>query len=217
MFYFLRVKYLFRRLHLVCAGLLLAGSAQAAPITYIFSGVTDGVLDGRFAAVSSGLQFFNPSQFKITANADTTSVTAHPLVPPSNVAYAVANQSVTIDVAGLGLFNLIDPGYTQLFTSNQVVLIGQLTQAPYFVGQTFAATSYDLRNSLAESTLNVTDRSVFYTDRGVLVLRDKFDVFDGKFSANFAAVPTPGTLCLLTSAIFVTGLVRRRTAPQKYI
>jgi hypothetical protein len=191
-------------------GLLLACVTQASPITYTISGVTDGTLQVPVFGSTSPVLFFNPSAFKITAVADTANVTPHPLLPSSIVAFAVANQKVTIEVSGLGLFNLIDPGYTQLFRSNQVIVIGQLTQSPYIVGQTFAAITYDLSGPLAETALNIPDKSIFYTDRGVLVLKDKFFVSDGKISAAIGAVPVPATIGLLMLPLLMIGAAAHR-------
>jgi hypothetical protein len=200
---------LLSRFSIASASLLTAGIVHAAPITYLFSGTTDGTLQDFSSGGAAPVQFFNPTGFKITAIADTANVTQHPLLPSPIVAYAVANQSVIIDVTGLGLFTLTNPGFTQLFGSSQSVLIGQLT-ATYFGGQTFAANGYDLRSSVTTSIFNMTDRNVFYTDRGVLVLANRRSVSDGKFSASVGTVPLPGTVALLVPSLLGISLLRVR-------
>jgi hypothetical protein len=201
---------LLSRFSIASASLLTAGTVHAAPITYLFSGTTDGTLQDFSSGGAAPVLFFNPTSFQITAIADTANVTQHPLLPSPIVAYAVANQSVIIDVTGLGLFTLTNPGFTQLFGSSQSVFIGQLLAAPYFGGQTFAANGYDLRSSVTTSTFNMTDRNIFYTDRGVLVLANRRSVSDGKFSASVGTVPLPGTVALLVPSLLGISLLRVR-------
>jgi hypothetical protein len=192
-------------------GLLLAlvsvlpfsDTAQAAPITYTFTGESgSGSLDGTS---------FTDRSFTITAHADTLAVL--------DFGGPLSNNSISasINIDGLGTFSFVSP--TQTFFNDGLDLPGFSRGEPPFL---------DLYSGPASATLNGWDMTTaigpvsgsaqllqwnafaILTSGGILRFDDGTTA--GSFAASLAAaaVPVPGAFLLFGSGLGALALTARR-------
>ncbi len=89
---------LFQLLGCLVVGLAACTSAQAAPITYIYSGTGTGTLDGAT---------FTNAAFTITGAADTVNIAPWPI--STNPPLRNPHLSTQIEIDGLGIFSITTP------------------------------------------------------------------------------------------------------------
>jgi hypothetical protein len=191
------------------AGLSLASTALAAPITYVLSGTANGSLYSTPVTATSLVQPFTSAAVTVTAISDTSSVQTLPSLPTDSVLRAF-NQSLTINVSGLGAFNLLLP----TFSTTEFVGVGSLRDILIrmpnnsLFGASIAPSSYNLQGSLAPlSAAMFNSLTVVGTDRGNLHLTF---LSEGSFSATMSAVPLPSTVSMMLLAMFVmVGFIRK--------
>jgi hypothetical protein len=191
-----------------CAMFLLAAAAQASPITYIFTGVGSGSLDG---------QSFEDATFSVSLLADTTTVS----VGASQASNAATTTDFTLGaLSGTfdGVQNSIIENTGSFGASFPIIVFGQSqSAAPFFVAEGLsnaAFPTYDLTSAFPLTSGPVSfDVQTFQTSAGDLT-------FDGISSLSFQAVtgvPEPATWSLMLVGVLGAGaamrLSRKRMAP----
>jgi hypothetical protein len=199
--YFLGTKSLFKYLLIASGAMAAVGAASATPIVYTFTGVASGNLYSTPVTATSLVQPINSAIVKVTAVADTNSVQQMPSAP-SDVVYQAFNQSLTIEVAGFGNFNVLTPSSTTEFIGVgplQDILIR--TPNGVVAGASLLPATYNLRTDLPPaSAAFFSNLTIIGTDRGNLHLQF---ASAGKFSATTSSIPLPGTLGLVLCSMFL--------------
>jgi hypothetical protein len=209
MSYVQRFDSVLKRAGLIFSGLLLAGAAQATPITYIFSGTATGSLYDTPVTATSLVQPFTAAAVTISAVSDTSSVQTMPSLPTDNV-FRAFNQSLTIDVAGFGTFIALLPTtstteFVGVGTSRDIVI---RTPNNSLYGASIAPASYNLQGPLAPlSATMFGGLTVVGTNRGNLHLTF---ASAGTFRATTSAVPAPATLNLFLLPLVALAAVARK-------
>jgi hypothetical protein len=198
--YFLATKSLLKLAFIVSAAATMVGAASATPIVYTFTGIASGSLYSTPVSATSLVQPINSAIVKVTAVSDTNSVQQMPSAP-SDVVYQAFNQSLTIEVAGFGNFNVLTPSSTTEFVG-----VGPLrdilirTPNGVVVGASLLPATYNLRTDLPPaSAAFFSNLTIIATDRGNLHLQF---ASAGKFSATTISIPLPGTLGLVLFSMF---------------
>jgi hypothetical protein len=207
--YFLVTESLFKLLLIAFGAIAIVGAASATPIVYTFTGIASGNLYSTPVSATSLVQPITSAIVKVTAVSDTNSVQQMPSAP-SDVVYQANNQSVTIEVAGFGIFNVLTPSSTTEFIG-----VGALrdilirTPNGVVVGASLLPVTYNLRTDLPPaSAAFFSFLTITGTDRGNLHLQF---ASTGKFSATTNSIPLPRTLDLVLFSIFLLfALVRSK-------
>jgi hypothetical protein len=189
-------------------GIATIGSKlSAVPITYIFTGAGSGSLGG----VS-----FDTSNFTITGISDTTDV-------QNNIGiYSVDNISASIDISGLGTFD-IETG-TREFLSGDAVGFSRATFSglDLYDGPTNSALSgWTMQTSIGPlpgdgSLIQWTDTPEIETNAGQLIFNSGgSDVTFQAIVGSSGGSPVPdnsSTMIMVTCVMMVLGFFRRRLA-----
>lgn len=191
--------------------LLSASSAQAALVTYEFTGVADGNISG----VS-----FSQQQFTFTLTGDTSNIV---YVPADNV-YQNPVSSVDFVIQNFGSGTLTDP--YQMFSANNFSAVGFSHLPDVLDRVTVLDTSlatYNLSTSTGPVSGNIPNP--FYNDLPFFVAQFNDDAFGANGTLNLfnatavsfqavSAVPEPTSTILLAmyGLVQLPKLVRRRLA-----
>lgn len=176
------------------AALTIASAANAAPITYTFSGTFEGTLNGQ------GFNTFAT----FTGTGDTGSLSTQGLTRYVNLDSLFAlNNGTTYNVTTTSQFYLNGANYAGLFFG----CCGN--GGGGFSGTGPGLVGYDAVSSLATTALTQTFTGpvTFTTDQGTVQLTN---FTGGSFSASLAAVPEPGTWALLILGFGAIGAGMRR-------
>jgi hypothetical protein len=180
-------------LALICA--FWATAAQAAPITFSFTGYGSGELDVRG---------FSNLPFQVIVTADTNDVQT-----PAGGIFELQSQDGSIEIAGIGLARFTDPVYVFTNQSAEVIGFGSFSSFDLIdlLVTGVGLDTYDLTTSFGPI---FDERPLFSqfenvsTDLGPLTFTDMFFV---TFEA--AAVPEPSAaLCFLLGSALVGRTIR---------
>ncbi len=185
-----------RTLALIAVAAMAGAPAVGAPITITHQGTGAGTLDGVA---------FGPSDFTITAHADTD------LRMSYINGFWIRHTSATIEINGLGTFDFVTS--TQTYVSNTAQRVGFSRLSPgrdLFDGPTDAVFAvWDMLTSLGpisgDGILMQWDDAPISTSSGTLSFATA--VSDATFEAR--VVPAPATL-VPAGAIGIAGIGRRR-------
>jgi hypothetical protein len=187
------------------ATVLASLGASATPITFIHSGFGSGTLAGTS---------FTSTAFTITASADTANVQSC-----SGSCSFIDHSSVSIDIAGLGVFDFLTATRTFFVDASDIVGFSRagVNGLDLYNGPINAALDgYDLVSSIGPVSgigqlLQWTSGfGVVDTNGGVLVFANGSS--DGTFQAiTKGTVPEPGTLALVGTLLLGLAALRRRS------
>lgn len=182
------------------AGLALTASgAHAALITFIYTGVASGTLDGaNFGAAA-------PVPYTITATADTTSVFA------TGSGFRVSHATASIELAGVATVDVVTTTSTAVNQNTELVVFGNVPQdlALIIDSSNAAFGSWDMQSSIGPFVLS---SNILQWHLGPLQTSGGELQFAGQAGAvgTFQAivVPTPAASAVLACAGL--GVIRRR-------
>ena len=178
---------------------LMAGAAQAAPISYIFTGTGSGAI---------GQVSFSDVLVTVVATGDTDDVSGGDVLFNQNIAS-------TVSIGGVGTFSISNETYVFDNQPDEKVGFGVKNipvccdiiqhQLPIYG-------TYDLRTALgpipfAPQNLSIGDWIDVPTSGGLMTLRT---MVDNTFEARVDAVPEPATASLIGAGLMVSALWRRR-------
>ena len=199
------------RVNLVVGAFVVAASlplaAEAAKVTYDFTGVADG----GFGYTASTTTFFSGATFDITAVGDTAGIHLLPAPPFFPGTFATTLTSMKITVSGVGTFHPVGPEYVFNVQSNKLGGFGSnfLGDFVYFFGPSQLG-SYALATNLGPLAVGglVPKSSYPYvlTDRGYLGFAN---ISNATFTST-VAVPEPATWTFFIVGFGLAGAVARR-------
>ena len=199
--------------------------AEAAPITYVQTGIASGSIGG---------QDFTDVLVVVTLTGDTANVIPDPFAPDFPCSFCFANPGlVTVEIPGIGTALVTDP--TGIWVFGQPVdvddnpntpvapgvVIGTVDDPPLLnsftgLGGTlgFALLDYDLTTSLATvggilSGVGYPTGLFVNTTLGSLTFTENIETDSGSFTATVTDVPEPATMLLFGSGIAAV-VARRR-------
>jgi hypothetical protein len=190
---------MFRRTGILAALVLgLSTAASAAPISYVHTGFGSGTLDGvAFGSLA-------PVAFTVTAEGDTDNVQAC-----GGDCFTNDNITTSIEIAGLGSFSFLTP---LRYFSNGVAGLSRagVAGADLFYSAPLPG-AWDMTTSLGPlvgpGALIQWNATPVDTDGGVLSFNNGQP--ETTFTATVQAVPEPGSLFLLGTALALAHVRRR--------
>ena len=172
-------------------------SAQAAPITFLFTGEGSGNLDTTV---------FTDAAFEVVIPADTDDMWyVEPGIPK------ISDLSGTIDISGLGIGTFVEPPYVFDNQTNSAVGFGNWIESDLidlFV-EGVGLDTYDLTTFFGP----ITDPDPYFGQFKNVELNIGDLTFTSMSYATFTAIPEPATVCLLGLGglvLLLGGLTRLR-------
>lgn len=179
------------------AGLALAASgANAAMITFIYTGFASGTLAGSFFGAAA------PVPFTITATADNTNALS------TGFGWRLTHDTATIDIGGIGALNISTITSSAVNFNSDSMFFANLPAnlSIYFLGANAALDGWDMLSSIGpfdlDSTAQSWDEAPLQTSGGEL----EFTSASGTGTFQAIVVPAPASL----GAFALAGLVATR-------
>ena len=190
----------------------LITTSSAALLTITFSSSATGTI---------GDSTFTGANFTITALANSANAVPLSSINPifSNLDTFLQHDSAKIDIAGLGIFDLITPTSTIVASDVGVAIFSRFPGGGDLIS---GLQNGALQNYLLDSSIGpVTDRNItifqwtnppFNTSGGILIMQTTFNTVGGTFGvvASDSSIPEPATAALILPALFLLARFRYR-------
>ena len=188
-------------------------TSSAALLTITFSSSATGTIGDRT---------FTGANFTITALANSANAvplsSLNPIFPTSTT--ILQHDSAKIDIAGLGIFDLITPTSTIVASDVGVAIFSRFPGGGDLISglQNGALQNYLLDSSIGPVTdPNITifqwnTGTLINTSGGILIMETSRDTVGGTFQvvASDSAIPEPATAALILPALFLLARFRYR-------